>query len=98
MTLFTFNALVLNVFPLLLPLHAEWRIGKHIVERPFLAVRHTVEAVLRKCIAEDDVVGVFAFDEHVGLADRPSFIVPVLAEELRLGIGVEIADVFLRDG
>ena len=42
-----------------------------------------------------DVVGVLALDEHVGLADGPGFVVPVLAEELRLGLGVQVADVFL---
>ena len=91
-------ALVLDVALLLLPLHAEGRIGEHVVEGPFLAISGAVEAVLGEGVAEDDGVGVLALDEHVGLADGPSFVVPVLAEELGLGIGVEVADVFLGDG
>ena len=38
-----------------------------------------------------------ALDEHVGLADGPGFVVPVLAEELGLRVGVKVADVFLGD-
>ena len=91
-------ALVLDVALLLLPLHAEGRIGEHVVEGPFLAVGGAVEAVLGEGVAEDDVVGVLALDEHVGLADGPGFVVPVLTEELGLGIGIEVADVFLGDG
>jgi hypothetical protein len=64
----------------------------------FLAVRHAVESIFGKRVAQDDVVGVFAFDEHVGLADGPGFVVPILAKELGLGVGVEVTDVFLRDG
>ena len=74
-------ALVLDVLLLLLPLHAEGRIGEHVVERPFLAVGVAVEAVLGEGVAEDDVVGVLALDEHVGPADGPGLVVPVLAEE-----------------
>ena len=91
-------ALLLDVALLLLPLHAEGRIGEHVVEGPFLAVGVAVEAVLGEGVAEDDVVGVLAFDEHVGFADGPGFVVPVLAEEHGLGVGVEVADVFLGDG
>lgn len=89
--------LVLDVFLLLLPLHAEGGIGEHVVERPFLAVWRPVETVLGERVAENNVVGVFDFDEHVGLADGPGFVVPVLAEKLGLGVGIEVADVFLRD-
>ena len=42
------------------------------------------------------MVGVFALDQHVGLADRPGLVVPVLTEEMGIGVGVEIADVALR--
>ena len=79
---------------LLFPLHAEGRIGEHVIE----LLRRAVEAILREGVAEDDVVGVLALDEHVGFADGPGFVVPVLAEQLRLGVGVEVANVFLGDG
>ena len=88
--------LLLDEALLLLPLHAEGRIGQHVVEGDLLAVCVAIEAVLGEGVAEDDVVGVLALDQHVGLADRPGFVVPVLAEEERIGVGVEIADVFLR--
>ena len=45
-----------------------------------------------------DVVGVVALDEHVGLADRPRLVVPVLAEDERARVGVQVADVPLGDG
>ena len=51
-----------------------------------------------KVSPQHDVVGVLALDEHVGLADGPGFVVPVLAEELGLGVRVEVADVSFRDG
>ena len=91
-------ALALDVALLLLPLHAEGRVGEHVVEGPLLAVGVAVEAVLGEGVAEDDVVGVLALDQHVGLADRPGFVVPVLAVEMRVGVGVELADVLLGDG
>src|SRR5690606_22396939 len=73
---------VRDVLLLLFPLHAEGRIGEHIVEGALLALGVAVEAVLGEGVAEDDVVGVLAFDEHVGLADRPGFVVPVLPEQV----------------
>ena len=91
-------ALLFDVALLLLPLHAEGRVGEHVIEGPFLAVGGAVKAVLGEGVAEDDVIGVLALDEHVGLADGPGFVVPVLAEELRLGVGVEVADVLLGHG
>jgi hypothetical protein len=90
--------LILDIALLLLPLHAEGRIGEHIVESPFLPVAGPVEAVLGEGVAQDDGVCILAFDEHVGLADGPGFVVPVLTEELGLGVAVEVADVFFRDG
>ena len=86
---------MLDVLLLLLPLHAEGRIGEHVVEGALLAVGVAVEAVLGEGVAEDDVVGVLALDEHVRLADGPGLVVPVLAEQLRVGVGVELADVLL---
>jgi len=64
-------ALVLDIPLLLLPFHAEGRIGEHVVEGPFLAVRGAVEAILGEGVAEDDGVGILALDEHVRLADGP---------------------------
>jgi hypothetical protein len=87
---------VLDVLLLLLPFHAEGWISQHVVEGAPFPPGLAVEAVLREGVAEDDVVGVFALDEHVGLADRPGLVVPVLAEEMRIGVGVEVADVALR--
>ncbi len=90
-------ALALDEPLLLLPLHAERRIGEHVVERPAAASRVAIEAVLGEGVAEHDVVGVLALDQHVGLADRPGLIVPVLAEEVRAGVGVQLTDVLLGD-
>jgi hypothetical protein len=69
----------------------------HVVEGALRAVGVAVEAVLGERVAEDDVVGVLAFDEHVGLAERPRLVVPVLAEQVRIRVGVEVADVALGD-
>jgi hypothetical protein len=56
-----------------------------------------VEAVLGEGVAQHDVVGVLALDEHVRFADRPGLVVPVLAEQVRIRVGVEVSDVALRD-
>ncbi len=58
----------------------------------------SAEAVFREGVAENDVIGVLAFDQHVGFADRPGVVVPILAEEHRLRIAIELVDVLLRDG
>ena len=47
----------------LLPLHAEGRVGQHVVEQ--LAE----QAVVGQRVAEHDVADVLAADQHVGLAD-----------------------------
>src|SRR5207248_954396 len=47
---------------LLLPLNAKRRIGQHVIE---LLIRKTV---FRKRVAQNDVIGILAFDEPVGLA------------------------------
>jgi hypothetical protein len=86
--------LVLDVPLLLLPLHAEGRVGQHVVEGA-LALGVAVEAVPGEGVAEDDVVGVLALDQHVSLADGPGLVVPVLAEQVGIGVGVEVADVTL---
>jgi len=80
---------------LLLPFHAERRIGQHVVESDLPPAAVALEAILGECVAEDDVVGVLTLDEHVGLADGPCLVVPVLAEKVRAGLGIEIADVLL---
>ena len=58
----------------LLPLHAEGRIGQHVVE---LALGM---AVVAERVAADDVGHVLALDQHVGLADREGLVVEFLAE------------------
>ena len=91
-------AFLLDVLLLLLPLHAEGRIGQHIVEGPFFAGAVPRKPVLGKGVAPGNVVCVFAFDEHVGLADRPRLVIPVLAVHHRTGLGVQPADVLLGHG
>ena len=44
----------------------------------------------------DDVVRVLPLDQHVGLADCPGFIIPVLAKQFGLSLGVQFADVRFR--
>ena len=90
--------LVPNRLALLLPLHAEGRVGQHVVEGPRPARVVGPEGVRGEGVAEMDVVRVLALDEHVGLADRPGFVVPVLAEHEGLGVGVEGADVLFGHG
>ena len=87
--------LLVDVFLLLLPFHAKGGIGQHVVEGPPVAVGVTVKAVGGEGVAEDDIVGVLALDQHVGLAHRPSFVVPVLAVKVRAGVAVEVTDVLL---
>ena len=72
--------LVLDVFLLLLPLHAEGRIGEHVIELFF------GESVPGERVREDDVVRILTLDEHVGLADSPRLVVPVLAEQQRVAV------------
>ena len=50
--------------------------------------------ILRKCIAQRNVVGILTFDEHIGAANGPGFVVPVLAVEMGLGFAVEVTNVF----
>ena len=58
----------------LLPLHAEGRIGEHVVE--FLPRM----AVVGERVAEHDVGDILALDQHVGLADGVGLGVELLAE------------------
>ena len=84
-------ALLLDRALLLFPFHAEGRIRQHVIE---LLVG---EAVFREGVAEDDVIGVLAFNEHVGFADRPGVIIPILTVEHWLGFVVELTNVMLRN-
>ena len=87
--------LLLDVAALLLPLHAEGGIGEHVVEGPPSAPVVVLEGVPREGVPEADVVVVLALDEHVGLADRPRLVVPVLPEEVEVRFRVEGVDVLL---
>ena len=87
--------LPLDVAALLLPLHAEGRVGEHVVEGPPAAPVVVCEGVPREGVPEADVVVVLALDEHVGLADRPRLVVPVLPEEVEVRVRVEGVDVLL---
>ena len=80
---------ILDKALLLFPLHAEWRIGQHIIKSGF------GKTVIFKGAVGFDVIRIFTFDEHVRTADGISFVVPVLPEEMRLGITIEVADVLL---
>ena len=83
---------------LLLPLDPEGWVRQHVVERRGPAVPAAAVAVFGECVAEDDVVGVVALYEHVGLADGPSFAVPVLAVENGVRFAVVVAQVLLGHG
>ena len=85
--------LLLDVVLLLLPLHAEGRIGEHVVERrgpPAAAAR---VAIPGEAVAEDDVLGVLALDQHVRPAHRPRLVVPRPA---RRGCGSRLAVVLAQ--
>ena len=82
-----------DVVLLRLPLHAEGRIGQHVVE---LLVRVAVaidEAFLglagAEGVAEDDVLHVLALDHEIGAADGVGLGVVFLAEEFEVGAGVQ---------
>ena len=86
--------LVFDVALLLLPLHTKRRVGQHVIEAALLALLVAGVGILGEGVAQGDVVGIFAFDEHVGAADGPGLVVPVLAVQQWVGIAVEVADVF----
>ncbi len=88
---------VLDEFLLLLPGHAEGRIGQHVIEGVAVAFRVAVEGVAAEGIAEPDVLRVLALDQHVAFADGPGLVVPILPVEVRVGVFVELLDVVLRD-
>ena len=66
----------------LLPLHAEGRIGEHVVEE------FAQQAIGGERVAEDDVGDVLPLDEHVGLADGVGLGVQLLAIHDEPGAGV----------
>jgi hypothetical protein len=74
----------------LLPLHAEGRVGEHVVEQ--LAQ----QAVVAERVAEHDVADVLAADQHVGLADGVRLGVQLLAEQRQPGLGVQLVQVLAR--
>ena len=70
------------------PLHAEGRVGEHVVE---LVIGEVILGLaVAEGVAEFDVVERVAFDEHVGAADGVGFGVVVLAKEHQLRVGVEL--------
>ena len=64
-----FIAVVLGFIPdeffLLFPFHAERRIGQHVIEGVLLPIGVALKGVFREGVAETDLVGIFALDEHV---------------------------------
>ena len=76
----------------LLPVHAEGRIGEHVVELV------GVELVVAERVAELDAAHVLALDEHVALADGVALGVEFLAEGAHDGLGVQLVDVLHAAG
>ena len=50
-------------------------------------------SVAGKGVITHNVVRILALDEHVGFADGPSLVVPILTEQLGMGFAVELADI-----
>jgi hypothetical protein len=78
-----------------LPVFAVWRVGEQVVKE--LAGMQ----VVRQRAAVEDVLGVAAvgaFHVQVGLADRVGFRVDLLAEQVHLGLRVDLKHALLRDG
>jgi len=74
---------------LLLPVHAEGRIGEEVVE----FVR--AELVVGERVAEPNFAVLVAFDEEVGGGDGKGALVVVLAEDPELGLRVVLVQVTL---
>ncbi len=87
-----FFVLPLDEIGFRLPLHAERRIGQHIVE---LVAR---KVVIGETVAEGDVLDVLALDHHVRPADGIGLGIVVLAEDFQAGVGVKLADIIFGDG
>ena len=71
----------------LLPLHAERRVGEHVVEQ----LSH--QAVVAEGVAQHDVADVLAADQHVRLADGVRLGVQFLAEERQPRLGVQLEQI-----
>jgi hypothetical protein len=76
----------------LLPLHAEGRVGQHVVE----LLRRV--AVVGEGVAGDDVAHVLALDEHVCLADGVALVVQFLSVHRQACGGVMGQQVLACDG
>ncbi len=77
----------------LLPLDAEGRIGEQVVE----LVRVRCPSCV-KLLPNTMFVGVLALDQHVALQIGVGLGVEFLAEDLQLGVGVQLAQVLLGHG
>ncbi len=75
----------------LLPLHAEGRIGEHVI-KVFAG-----QAVGGERVAEDDVGDVLTLDQHVGFADGVGLRVQLLAVHDQSGIWIDLCEVFVCD-
>ncbi len=87
-----FRLLVRHDFLLILPLASERRIAEDVVKRV------ACELVVRERVAGADVRGVFSFDERVRLADGERLVVDFLPVGNERRGGVELFEVFARDG
>ena len=83
---------LLTSFWTFLPLHAEGRIGEHVVE---LLVRM---AVIGERITGDDVPNILPLDQHVRLADGVGKVVQLLAEHGQAGLRIVLGEIFVGDG
>jgi len=85
--------LLRDVVFLRLPLHAEGRIGQHVVEFFIWVAIAVGEAFLgfagAKGVAVDDEASVFALDHEIGAADGVGLRVILLAEEFDVGARIE---------
>ena len=76
----------------LLPLHADGRVGQHVVELRALV------AVLGEGVAMDHVAGVLAHEHHVGPAHRVGLGLELLPEDLQPRLRVHLPQVVLCHG
>lgn len=84
-----FRVLFFDLLLNLLPLHAEGRIGEHVVEVL------PMQAVGGEGVAEDDVGDVLPLDQHVGLADGVGLGVQLLSKHDEAGVGVDLGEVLV---
>jgi len=68
--------LIVDFFCLLFPFNPEWRVGEHVIKLfPF-------ESVVFEGATQFDIVCLFPLDEHIGPADGPGVIIPVLPKQV----------------